>query len=109
MAFTSLADNLVSDDTNRVADVFVLDRESRLIARVLGTDNAQPNASSSFPQLTVDGQKVAMQSDATNLVPDDTNGTSDVFLSENPFVSGEPPPGVTPLPTCTPSPTVTRR
>jgi len=102
VAFVSLADNLVSDDTNRAADVFVLDRESRLVARVLGTGNVQPNASSSFPQLTFDGQKVALQSDATNLVPDDTNGKADVFLSENPFVADEPPPGVTPLPTCTP-------
>ncbi len=33
------------------------------------------------PALSADGQTVAFASDATNLVPDDTNGTSDVFLA----------------------------
>jgi Tol biopolymer transport system component len=33
------------------------------------------------PALSADGQTVAFASDATNLVPDDTNGATDVFLA----------------------------
>jgi Tol biopolymer transport system component len=33
------------------------------------------------PALSADGQAVAFASDATNLVPDDTNGVTDVFLA----------------------------
>jgi len=37
---------------------------------------------SSLPSMSADGRYVAFQSDATNLVPGDTNGTSDVFVRD---------------------------
>jgi len=107
LAFMSLSSSFVSNDTNGVADVFVLDRSSGLIARVLGNGNAEPNGASGFPQLSGDGQVVVYQSDATNLVAGDTNHTTDIFISTNPFVADGPIPGVTPLPTCTPTETAT--
>ena len=39
----------------------------------------QGDGASSFPVIDDDGGVVAFQSDATNLVPGDTNGQTDVF------------------------------
>jgi MYXO-CTERM domain-containing protein len=107
VAFTSLEANFVSDDTNGVADIFVFDRTSRLVARILGEHNAQGDRASSSPSISTDGEWIAFQSDARNLVSDDRNNAADVFVAVNPFLTGEPIPGVTPLPTCTPTPTTT--
>ncbi|MFQ5665874.1 MAG: TolB family protein [Candidatus Binatia bacterium] len=105
LAFVSLDAGLVGGDTNGVADVFILDQSSGLIARVLGDGNVQPNGASNFPRLSADGESIVFQSDASNLVAGDTNEVSDVFVAVNPFLSGAPIPGVTPLPTCTFTPT----
>src|SRR5262249_1290315 len=35
---------------------------------------------SSAPSISADGQRIVFESDAPNLVPGDTNGTTDVFL-----------------------------
>src|SRR5262252_1418125 len=40
------------------------------------------NAASSGPVLSADGRYVAFYSDATNLVPNDTNGVRDVFVHD---------------------------
>ena len=101
LVFVSAASNLVAGDTNGFPDIFVLDRTTDLIARVLGEGQAEPNGASSLPHVSGDGEWIAFQSDATNLVPDDTNNATDVFVAANPFLSGGPIPGVTPLPTCT--------
>ncbi|HVN85149.1 MAG TPA: hypothetical protein VMW17_09915 [Candidatus Binatia bacterium] len=107
VAFKSLASNFVSGDTNNRADIFVFDRTTRLVARVLGDGNVEPNGDSNFPHISADGQWITFQSDASNLVSDDTNGKTDIFIAVNPFLSGEQIPGVTPLPVCTDTPTVT--
>src|SRR5438093_959552 len=41
---------------------------------------AEPNAGSSAPAISADGNVVAYESDATNLVTADTNGQRDVFV-----------------------------
>jgi hypothetical protein len=43
----------------------------------------QANGESSGPVLSGDGRLVAFTSDASNLVPDDTNGASDAFVRDN--------------------------
>jgi WD40-like Beta Propeller Repeat len=43
----------------------------------------QGNGESFGPALSADGRFVAFTSDASNLVPDDTNGQSDVFVRDN--------------------------
>ncbi|HZA87335.1 MAG TPA: hypothetical protein VE466_10670 [Acidimicrobiales bacterium] len=75
VAYYSSASNLVPDDTNGVADVFVWDRDTGATARI--TDG---NAWSQEPAISVDGRYVAYYSFASNLVPDDTNGFADVFV-----------------------------
>jgi len=44
--------------------------------------NAQANGASSAPSISADGRFVAFCSEASNLVPGDTNGASDVFVRD---------------------------
>jgi Tol biopolymer transport system component len=79
VAFVSDATNLVTDDTNGVADVFV--SQSGVIKRVsLGANFAQANGPSSAPAVSGDGRFVAFTSAADNLVAGDTNAALDVFV-----------------------------
>jgi Tol biopolymer transport system component len=79
--FTSDASNLVPGDTNGTSDVFVRDRRTRTTERVsVGPGGAQGNGDSALPALSADGRFVAFGSSATNLVPGDTNRTTDVFV-----------------------------
>jgi Tol biopolymer transport system component len=80
VAFQSRASNLVANDTNDTADIFVRDRQLNTTVRVC--DNPQPNRYSFSPSISADGRFVAFASAATNLVPDDTNGAIDVFRCE---------------------------
>jgi len=81
VAFTSGADNLVPGDTNNRTDVFLRDRQAGTTVRVsLTTYGAQAAADSGGAALSDDGRFVAFQSDATNLVPGDTNARTDDFL-----------------------------
>lgn len=81
VAFLSTATNLVHDDTNGCADVFVRDLTTQETFRASIThDGKQSNAPSGAPFLTPDGRTVVFQSAASNLVPGDTNGKSDIFV-----------------------------
>lgn len=90
VAFDSEASNLVAPramdgtvlaDTNGVADIFVHDVRTRLNRRVsVGPDGAQANGPSRNPAISADGSYVAFESDASNLVPGDTNGVTDIFV-----------------------------
>ena len=84
VAFRSYASNLVSGDTNSTDDIFVHDRQSGQTTRVsLASSGTQGNGGSLFPSISADGRYVAFQSEDSNLVSGDTNGTSDVFVHEN--------------------------
>ncbi len=77
------ASNLVPDDTNGVADVFVRDRQLGATERVsVDSSGAQSDNGSAFAAISADGGFVAFQSIATNLVPNDTNGQIDVFVHD---------------------------
>jgi Tol biopolymer transport system component len=91
VAFVSLATNLVQGDRNRLADVFLHDRETRstrLISRAL--DGGSANGRSLTPSMSFDGRFVAFQSDASNLVcarrcsdeGEDINLLWDVFVAD---------------------------
>lgn len=81
VAFGSYATNLVAGDTNGVIDVFVRDRDTAATERVsVATAGTQANAESFSPAISSDGQFVAFQSDATNLVLIDTNNKIDIFV-----------------------------
>lgn len=81
VAFRSSATNLVTGDTNGVSDVFVYDRDTDTIERVnVDSSGGEGNATSYYPSISSDGRYVAFRSNATNLVPDDTNADADVFV-----------------------------
>jgi hypothetical protein len=46
-------------------------------------DGSQADGPSGAPELTTDGRYVVFESSATNLVPGDTNGVSDVFVKDH--------------------------
>ena len=92
VAFVSYATNLVQDDANGMADVFVKDLITGQITLVStdsfgGAGDSDAYASSlgfsaSELMFSPDGAKLAFASFATNLVPSDTNGTLDVFVKD---------------------------
>lgn len=101
VAFSSYADDLVPNDTNRCIEeyrdiacrrVFLHDRATGQTRRVsISSSGAQANRDSgggSSPiVLSSDGRFVAFDTNADNLVADDTNGSSDVFVHD--LLTGE--------------------
>ncbi len=81
VAFTSDASNLVPGDTNQAFDIFVYDRQSRRIERVSVSSTGIEGDNVSYgPTISADGRYVIFNSQASNLVPGDTNNGSDIFL-----------------------------
>jgi Tol biopolymer transport system component len=82
VAFESEASNLHPDDGDSSYDVFVRDLEANttaLVSRPAGAAQGKGNAYSYEPTMSHDGRFVAFASAATNLHPDDTDFTLDVF------------------------------
>ena len=80
VAFESAASNLVAGDIGSQTDVFVRDLVSAATRRVSEVAGVGGNEISAQPAISADGRFVAYGSSATNLVPGDTNDSSDVFL-----------------------------
>ena len=83
MAFSSLASNLASGDTNGLKDVFVRDRQARVTVRVsLSSDGFEGQGNSESASISADGRFITFDSDAANLVSGDTNERRDVFVHD---------------------------
>ena len=88
VAFESFATNLVSDDTNDAADIFLFDRDAtnreERIRRISVADDGTEADSASFnaPSISGNGRFVAFRSSATNLVDDDNNDQIDIFVRD---------------------------
>lgn len=82
VAFESLATNLVAgQDTNQQEDVFVRDTVTGFVIRCSRTPAGNAGNGASFePSISANGRFVAFHSSASDLVPGDTNGKSDVFV-----------------------------
>ena len=81
--FDSKATNLVAGDTNGKQDVFVKDLVSGSTTRVSASEaGAQGNGDSFGVAISDDGRYVMFYSQATNLVPGDTNAFTDVFVKD---------------------------
>jgi WD40 repeat protein/quinohemoprotein amine dehydrogenase alpha subunit-like protein len=81
MTFQSDANNLVAGDTNGVTDVFKVDTMTGHLERPsVASDGTQANGPSRNPGIDCCGGYIVFESDATNLVPGDTNGRTDVFV-----------------------------
>jgi hypothetical protein len=91
VAFTSGAADLVVGDSNASNDAFIHDRTTGITRRVSTSfDGIQGDFHSQFVDISADGQFVAYVSSASALVPDDTNGTDDVFIADWKLVSAPP-------------------
>ncbi len=83
VAFASDATNLVAGDSNGVRDVFVHDTVTGITVRVsVDSSGIQASGASNRPSISAEGRYVAFQSDAPDLVANDTNGASDVFVHD---------------------------
>jgi Periplasmic component of the Tol biopolymer transport system len=81
VAFGSQATNLVSGDTNGVEDAFVHDRATGITERIsVNAAGTQGNGDSYPVDVSANGRYVAFLSGASNLVANDTNAFSDVFV-----------------------------
>lgn len=81
VVYASDASNLVESDTNSLTDIFLFDQNTDITTRLsLAQDGSQANGASRHPAISVDGRFVVFESDANNLVADDTNLSTDVFL-----------------------------
>lgn len=76
-------DNVFTDRPNDTTDVFLFDRLTNTITTVSETNNL-----SGGPSISADGRFLAYSSNATNLVPGDTNGAHDIFVVQ---IEGAPP------------------
>jgi Tol biopolymer transport system component len=83
VAFQSNAADLVADDTNAADDIFVHQIDARETTRVsVSSEGTQGNGPVLGVAVNDDGRFVAFSSQATNLVPGDTNGEQDVFVHD---------------------------
>ncbi len=83
VAFISFASNFVAGDRNGFPDVFVHERSTGLTERVsVDSSGAEGNKESRSPSISADGQIVAFDSAASNLVTGDTNVSIDVFAHD---------------------------
>jgi Tol biopolymer transport system component len=81
VVFSSSASNLVPGDTNNADDIYLRDRVANTTTRIsMGEAGTQPNAGSYAPAISTNGNVIAYESDASNLVRGDTNGERDVFV-----------------------------
>ncbi|WP_083918143.1 TolB family protein [Methylosarcina fibrata] len=88
VAFLSYASNLVAEDGNGTADVFVHDLKTGITQRAsVDSSGTEGNGFSYEPVLSENGRYVAFSSYASNLVSGDNNGTYDVFVRD--LVAGE--------------------
>lgn len=82
VAFESTATTLATpNDVLAFSDAFLRDRMTGTTVRISeGPGDVEGDFASRFPVISGDGRVVAFQSDATNLVPNDGNGATDIFL-----------------------------
>jgi Tol biopolymer transport system component len=84
VAFHSDASSIVGSDTNGFTDVFIQDLTKRKNKRISVNSREQQasGGGSERPSISGSGRYVAFESEATNLVKNDTNGERDVFVRD---------------------------
>jgi len=83
VVFNSGASNLVPGDDNSHPDVFLRDVQAGTTTRVsVSTAGTQANSGCWYPDISADGRYVVFESYADNLVADDNNGKTDIFVRD---------------------------
>jgi Tol biopolymer transport system component len=83
--FVSAANNLTTNDNSQPGlDVFLRDRANNTTVLVSAnwSGNGGGNGNSTFAGVSTNGRYVVFESTASDLVPGDTNGASDVFVRD---------------------------
>lgn len=81
VVWDSVDTDLVAGDTNRAVDVFLRNTKRGTTIRIsVSSSGAQANGQSANPAISADGRYIVYSSNASNLVPKDTNGESDIFV-----------------------------
>lgn len=97
VAFASDASDLIEQDTNGFADVFLRDtcigagedcRPSTMRISV-GAEGEEANGPSGWPSISADGRFVAFESEARNLVPDGSSSPQGAFLRDTCHGAGQ--------------------
>jgi len=81
IVYSSLAGNLVDNDTNELFDIFIFDTDqntTRMVSQSSSGDNS--NGHSRNPVIDGAGVKIAFQSLATNLVSTDSDNIQSIYL-----------------------------
>lgn len=88
VAFKSTALSFAGGDDSTRAFIYVKDLLTGALIRGSTTEAGADASSNSYdPSLSADGRLLVFESDATNLVADDTNGRRDIFVKD--LVSGQ--------------------
>lgn len=83
VAFESQASNLVIGDTNYQNDIFLRDLAGGFTHRIsVSSTGNQGNMRSFDPQFSGNGRYVCFMSEATTMIPGDTNNFTDVFVRD---------------------------
>ncbi len=83
VVFESKADDLVDNDTNGKADIFVRDLAAQTTERVsVNTAGAQGSKPSTAPTISNDGMLIMFESSSPELAIDKATATTDVFLHD---------------------------
>lgn len=82
IVYATMATNLVASDTSVHEEILVYDqltRHTRLVP--VGLRGAWPDGASTSASISADGRRIAFESEASNLIPGDTNHMNDVFIT----------------------------
>ena len=83
VALFSDASNLVSRDTNGIADIFLHDRQTTQTELIsLSSNDNQGNNGGWVPDISAEGRYVVFDSSSTNLVCGDSNDFQDIFVRD---------------------------
>ena len=83
VAFESGATNLLPGDMNGFSDIYVKDTVTGAVSRAsLTSTGGEPNNEAINASISGDGRFVVFDSEADNLVPNDTNGAGDIFVRD---------------------------
>jgi Tol biopolymer transport system component len=83
VVFVSSATNLTTISVNGSPQVYIrnlLTRTTRLVS--VSNTGVAANGTCRMPRLSADGRYVVFETDATNLMNNDTNGVSDIFIRD---------------------------
>jgi len=81
VAFVSVASNLVTDDTNDKRDIFLYRSATSKLERLsVGVGGQQSNGNAWSVRMSSNGQRILFDAEASNLIANDTNEQTDLFL-----------------------------